>query len=157
MLRTALIFQILVASASADAFDVDRFLSALRMVETGNVVRDGARGERGPWQVTATVWSIHMPETSFAEARQEAPARACALKHVALLRGQLRAAGCDDNAFNVALAWNAGLRRTLTSHAPMSSYDHALRVTNLYDGAADQMAEKQPEPPPEFRIMAFTR
>jgi hypothetical protein len=127
------------------------------MVETGNQVRDGAHGERGPWQVTAAVWSMHMSGASFAEARQGDLARACAVKHVTMLCVQLRDSGCDDNAFNLALAWNAGLARVLRGRAPMSSYDHALRVWNLYLGPTDQVAEKRPEPTTETRTLAFAR
>ncbi len=155
--RVAVTLLLLVIPASAEPLDIERFLSALRMVETGNHVRDGAHGERGPWQVTAAVWSMHMPETSFAEARQEGVARACAAKHVALLCSQLRESGCDDNAFNIALAWNAGLARTLAGRAPLSSYDHALRVWNLYLGPDGQNAEMRPEPAAGTRILAFAK
>jgi hypothetical protein len=125
------------------------------MVETGNWVRDGAHGERGPWQVTAVIWSVYMPDRSFAEARQEDLARVCAMKHVEILRHRLRAAGCDDNAFNLALAWNAGLPRTLASRAPMSSYDHALRVWNLYGGPSGEEIAKRPESTVEPRVLVF--
>ncbi|MDP2227156.1 MAG: hypothetical protein Q8J78_06735 [Moraxellaceae bacterium] len=118
-------------SSCATTVDEARLLHAMRQVEEWDG-RDGARGERGPWQITGAVWSMHMPGRPFAEARHEGPARECALRHLAWLRAQLRARGCDDGAFMVALTWNAGLARTLSGKAPMRAYNHALRVENLH-------------------------
>lgn len=135
MIRAAVMSLVLAVSASAADIDVGRFLDAVRQVEEWNG-RDGRAGERGPWQITAAVWSMHMPGISFAQARQEGPARACAVKHVAWLRSRLRAqrhgVGVADNAFNLALCWNAGFSRTITGRAPLDSYDYARRVQNLY-------------------------
>ena len=131
MIRVAVIFVTLALAAQAAVLDVPRFLSAVRQVEDWNG-RDGRAGERGPWQITAAVWAMHMPGRPFAEARREGPAYACALKHATWLRARLVAAGADDNAFNMALCWNAGADGTLRGRAPDRSYDYAVRVRNLY-------------------------
>lgn len=118
-------------SAQAADLDVPRFLGAIRAVEEWHG-RDGRAGERGPWQITRDVWAMHMPGRPFSEARKEGPAYACAVKHLAWLRAGLVKAGTDDNAFNLALCWNAGLTATITGRAPQISYDYAVRVSNLY-------------------------
>jgi len=119
-----------VTTASA-ALDPARLADAIRPVENWHGL-DGRHGERGPYQITRGVWSMHMPGTPFAAARQEGPGRACALKHIAWLARQLKAAGWPDNAHTIALAYNAGLTAVLTGKVPLESYDYALRVENLY-------------------------
>ncbi len=133
MIRALVIFLALTLAASAAVLDVPRFLGAIRTVEDWHG-RDGHAGERGPWQITRAVWAMHMPGRPFAEARQEGPAYACALKHLDWLRGRLAVQRpvVDDNAFNLALCWNAGLTATITGRAPLASYIYAGRVSNLY-------------------------
>lgn len=143
MIRAAVIYLVLALAGPAAVLDVPRFLSAVRQVEEWHG-RDGRAGERGPWQITAAVWAMHMPGTPFAMARQEGPARACALKHVAWLRARLRAAGADDNAYNLALAWNAGLSAVLRGRAPERSYDYAGRVVALLEAQIENPKSKIP-------------
>lgn len=132
MIRALALSAVLVVSAHA-GIDVDRFVDALRERETGaGPVRDGARGERGPWQITRAVWALHMPGKPFAQARQAAPARACALKHVRWIAAQLEARGVDASAFNLALAWNAGLEGATHGRAPERAYDYARAVEAIY-------------------------
>ncbi len=131
MIRAVAIFLVLTLAASAAPVDVPRLLVAIRTVE-GYQGRDGAAGERGPWQITAAVWSRHMPGIPFEHARQEGPAHACAVKHIAWLRARLVAAGIDPNPYNLALAWNAGDGAVLRARAPERAYDYAARVRNLY-------------------------
>jgi hypothetical protein len=133
MIRTVLILcgLCVLCVKSEAAVDAERLASAIRPVEDWHG-RDGAAGERGPYQITRAVWSMHMPGTPFAAARQEGPGRACALKHIAWLARELKAAGWPDNAHTIALAYNAGLTAVLEARAPQSSYDYALRVENIY-------------------------
>ena len=135
MIRATIILCALCASvvqSPAAPLDAERLADQIRKVEDFRN-HDGTHGERGPYQITRGVWDMQMPGIPFALARQEGPARACALKHIAWLRTQLVAADLDDNAHTVALAYNAGLTAVLTGKAPMSSYDYALRVQRLYD------------------------
>ena len=132
MIRAAIIFLALALSAHAADIDVDRFVEAIRQVENYRG-RDGRAGERGPWQITAAVWSMQMRGTPFAEARHEWPANACALKQVAFLRAELLARGVDDNAFNLALCWNAGFTAATAGRAPVLAYDYARRVVALLE------------------------
>lgn len=142
MLRAAFIFcGFLVSGLSALSSqlqaDPARLLIAIRTVEEWQG-RDGASGERGPWQITRAVWSLHMPGISFAKARQEGPARLCALKHIAWLTRQLEARNVPATAFNLAACWNAGLTGYTTGRAPVRAYEYAGRVENLYQALNSQ-------------------
>jgi hypothetical protein len=131
MIRLVLISLALTLGVHAAELNAARLADQIRKVEDWNG-NDGRHGERGPYQVTRAVWRQHIPDEPFILARQEDWGRACALKHIAWLRQQLRRAGLDDNAHTVALAYNAGLTAVLKGKAPMDSYDYALRVENLY-------------------------
>lgn len=113
------------------ATDHAHLADSIRAVE-GYRGRDGAAGERGPYQLTAAVWAAHNPGKPFALARQEGPARACALKHLAWLSLELSRKGVDPSVFNLAAAWNAGLEGYTTGRAPVRAYRYALRVEALY-------------------------
>jgi hypothetical protein len=39
----------------------------------------------------------------------------------------------DPSPFNLALCWNAGLSKTLSGRAPVSSYDYARRVVAIME------------------------
>lgn len=119
------------ASAAQGTFAVYRYLASQSETENWNG-RDGKAGERGPLQFMEITWRQHMPGVPFSEARKIGPSWECGRKHVAWLRAQLHAAGCDDGPFMVALCWNAGLDQTLSGKAPVKSYQRAGRVENLY-------------------------
>ena len=147
MIRGVSIFASLVlfAANAPAALEQERFLDAVRQVENWDG-RDGRHGERGPYQLTASVWEMHEPGRPFAMARQEAAGRACALKHVAWLQAGLSRAGIDPSPFNVALAYNAGRGAVLRGRAPERAYDYAGRVRNLYQsiGASGQNTLNRP-------------
>jgi len=130
MIRAAVIFLALVLSVCA-AVDMPRYLNATRLVENNHGL-DGAHQERGAYGIRPATWRQHMGDLPFALARQERWGRECARRHVAWLQRELEAAGIDPNAFNVALAYNAGLQTVLESRAPERAYQHATRVRNLY-------------------------
>lgn len=119
------------ASTLQGTFDVGIYLESQSQTEDWNG-RDGRAGERGPLQFKEITWRQHMPGVPFSEARKKGPSWECGQKHVAWLRAQLRARGCDDGPFMVALCWNAGLKLTLSGRAPVESYRRAGRVENLY-------------------------
>lgn len=131
MSRLLVILLALVLRVVAADLDAGHFLAEIRQQERWDG-RDGALGERGPYQFREITWRQHMPGTAFAMARHEGPARACALKHLAWLQRELRKAGIDDNAFNLALCWNAGLDSVLRGRAPERAYLYATRVSRRY-------------------------
>lgn len=109
------------------------FVAVLALVETPQGVppRPGRAGETGHWQLTPAV---------RADRGRELRAAGLVVTDEALVRAQVRwleremaRAGVDALPFNVALAWNCGLTRTLSGGAPLASYDFARRVTALLE------------------------
>lgn len=132
MIRAAIISLVVVVGGYAADLDASRLAVAIALRE-GYRGHDGAAGERGPWQIKAEVWTMHMPGIPFAQARQTAPARACALKHIAWLAEQLKARGVAVTPFNLAAAWNAGLTGYTTGRAPDRAYHYAADVAAIYN------------------------
>lgn len=127
------LFVLFVANGLA-ALDHARMADAFDQYETppGWDGRDGAARERGPFQFREITWRQHMPGRPFAEARQAAPARACALKHIAWLARSLEARGVPATPFNLAAAWNAGLDTYTTGRAPERAYHYAAAIERIY-------------------------
>lgn len=101
---------------------------ALAQIETPNGVplAPGPAGETGRWQLTPSVRADRGAEL---EARHEKVTdEAIARAQVRWLERELVRAGVDPSPFNIALAWNCGLTRTLQGKAPVASYDFATRV-----------------------------
>ena len=114
--RLLIVFLSLTVCLSA-AVDAKRLLAAIALVETGNVPKRGNAGETGRHQMGIA-------------ARKD---NRTAENHLAWIRAQLSRLRVDDNAFNIGLAWNAGLTKTVSGKAPVSSYDYARRVVNIYE------------------------
>ena len=131
MIRAAVILCLLLSTAAA-AVDMPRFLTATRAIENWNG-HDGAAGELGPYQVLPATWRQHMGDLPASWARQEGWGRECARRHVEWLQERLQASRIDANAFNLALAYNAGIGAVKRGQAPVVAYQHADRVRNFYD------------------------
>lgn len=132
MIRALATLLLLACTAFAAPADGARYLAATVQVEDRGG-RDGALGERGIYQFREITWRQHMPGVPFALARDPDAAHACALKHLAWLRQQLPRAGVEDNAYNLALCWNAGLDAVLRGKAPERAYHYAAKVERLYN------------------------
>lgn len=154
MIRAATIALTVVVAAHASGLDAQRLADALRVRE-GYRGQPGALGEAGPWQIRAVTWAQHMPGIPFARAVQAGPARTCALKHIAWLSAALEARGVPATAFNVAVAWNAGLERYTSGGAPVRAYRYGADVEALYNGAMGQRTENRPAETIRWRRMAF--
>lgn len=141
MIRLLATLVLLACTAYAVPADGGRYLAATVQAEDRGG-RDGALGERGKYQFREITWRQHMPGVPFALARDPATADACAVKHLAWLRRELRKAGIEDNAYNLALCWNAGLDAVLRGAAPERAYHYATRVEAIYQAlrAADMPA-----------------
>ncbi len=131
MIRHLATLLLLACTAFAVPAEGGRYLAATVQAEDRGG-RDGALGERGKYQFREITWRQHMPGVPFALARDPATADACALKHLAWLRRELRRAGIEDNAYNLALCWNAGLDAVLRGVAPERAYHYATRVEAIY-------------------------
>lgn len=104
------------------------FILALAQVETPHGVPDkpGPAGETGRWQLTPAV-----RRDRGAELRERGEAvtdEALAIAQVLWLERELAGRGVDPLPFNIALAWNCGLTRTVRGQAPERSYGFATRV-----------------------------
>lgn len=106
---------LLLLGANAEAYGQvchARLLDAIAMVETGGRPRPGKSGERGAHQMMpAAIRDNGTPE-----------------RHLAWLARHLP----DPTPYRLALAWNAGLTRTLEGRTLPRHHDHAQRVANLY-------------------------
>lgn len=115
--RLIIVFLALTACLSA-AVDAPKLLAAIALVETGNVPKNGKAGETG----------VHQIGPAARKDNRDAPGQ------LEWLIKNMRRAGVDANAFNLALAWNCGFQRSTTGKAPVVSYDYARRVVNIYEG-----------------------
>jgi hypothetical protein len=108
-------------------------LIVLPMVETphGVPAHPGPAGETGPFALTPRVRIDRGRELRARGVR--VTDEAIAAEQLRWLARNLKAAGVDANAYNLALAWNCGLERVLQGKAPMRSYDFAHRVQNLVE------------------------
>lgn len=104
------------------------FVLALAQTETPNGVpaQPGTAGETGPWQLTPAVRRDRGRE--LRAAGRQVTDRAVATAQVRWLERELARAGVATLPFNLALAWNCGLERTVQGKAPVRSYDFAARV-----------------------------
>ena len=105
---------------------------ALAMVETPNgiPVRPGPYGETGRWQLrpgTRADREHDLRRRGILHPTDET----LATEQVLWLQRSLRFIAIEPNAFNVALAWNAGLWQATRGRAPVSAYGFAGRVTAL--------------------------
>lgn len=125
----ALCFVCTSAAAPLQAVDLGREADALAQKETGLRWdgRPGRFGELSRWQITPAVWVQHSPEPFETAARDEAKARAVALKHLAWLRAQLVRRGVEPTAERLATCWHFGL-----GHARRASV-WGQEVANLYE------------------------
>ena len=108
-----------------------RVLKAIAQVESrGNPRRVGRLGERGLYQFRRDTWRQHTRE-NFYRAHHPGVATAVARRHYQWILAQLRARGRKGTAYEVALAWNAGVTSVISGRAPAQAHRYAQRVVNL--------------------------
>ena len=124
-------FILLAATALAQPLDQDRFLHAVRQVETGQGWdgTPGKHGEMSHWQITPATWRQHTA-LPFDLARDPAIARLVAAKHACWLAAGLQRAGYAPTPARVGTAWNVGLGAFVRSGGVIN--DHGQRIANLY-------------------------
>jgi soluble lytic murein transglycosylase-like protein len=117
--------------------DPDRtLLWAIREVETGNNPRAiGRLGERGAYQFRRHTWQQIAEGRPFHLAHT-AEADTVARRFLRRLEDGLASAGLAPTAYNLALAWNAGLGRVVSGNIPRASIDYAARVSRLARNAS---------------------
>lgn len=108
---------------------------ALAQAETphGVPARPGPAGETGRWQLTP---AVRKDRGAWLRARGEAVTdENIAIAQVIWLQNELQRNGKLPVEFNIALAWNAGLERSISGHAPTRASEFAARVTYLTQAA----------------------
>lgn len=120
-MRFLLFLALLAAHPLLGALNRDVTIEAIGLVETGGVAKIGAHHERGVYQMTPPVC-----------ARVGGYDKAAALRWLDVICSDLARYGVDVNVFNVALCWNTGAYRATHGKAPVSSYQYAVRVSNVY-------------------------
>jgi hypothetical protein len=128
--------------------NLEAFLLAIALVESGNNPKAiGAHGERGRYQITATVWRQHtkkpftLAHTDFAHTVAE--------RHVTWLWKHSRS-GIHDSMFWMAMAWKHGLNGATKMYlnpttVPDDSWAYATRVKYTYIDIMQAAKVKQPK------------
>jgi hypothetical protein len=123
----------LVGQARATNYEAQRnsFLSDVALVETGNNPRAvGSKDERGLYQFTRQTWRQHT-KLSHYKAHDPSYSKQIAKKHYDWLYNNLSLKGYPPSAYWLAVAWNTGLKRTVTGRFPRISRRYAERVKIL--------------------------
>lgn len=118
-------------------------LRGIRIVETQDQLHPprGKLGERGPYQFRRGTWRMHT-NSSFELAENREVANTVAKRHYTWIEEQLKANGVEPSAYNVAMAWNAGVNAVIRGRVPAVARDYASRVLNVAETfATDTPAE----------------
>lgn len=130
----------LAASPTRSPCDIDLMVEAIRQVENWDGHSRGAAGERGPWQITPSVWDECSDKPfSWADGRsnsEKTETRRVAREKLYRISARLTHAGYLPDAYTVALVWSAGWDAFFYRHPRSPSKakrDYADRARNLYD------------------------
>jgi hypothetical protein len=108
-------------------------LQAIHLIENPqNSPRPGSHGELGAYQFRQSTWRMHT-RAPFGNALVRSHADQVAVAHYDWLAEQLRRNGFRPTAYNIALAWNAGIGAVVSGRAPRASHHYAQRVVNIAD------------------------
>jgi hypothetical protein len=137
MIRLAIALALFAAPLShARPVELAILADCLALVESGarGDAAVGPAGEIGRYQLSLAVWIQHRPAAHFALARDPVTARVVALEHLTWLSRHIRAV--EPTAYDLALAWNAGLTAAALGRLLPCHRNFAQRVANLYAEAA---------------------
>lgn len=130
---TVLVLMLAPLGAWAEAVQATRWetLRAINLVENPrNSPRPGSQGELGPYQFKRATWHQHTRKP-FALAVERAHADEVAVLHYEWLKRGLARNGIEPSAYNIALAWNAGLSAVVNGRVPARTHRYAEQVVNL--------------------------
>jgi hypothetical protein len=123
---------------AAGAASPPDFLHAIRLVESGDCYSApaGNAGELGPYQFRYAVWRQH---TDAPFSRAGSPfADTVAVRHYHWIARRLRMNGIEATDWNIAAAWNGGVRAVVSGRIPAPTRDYATRVVNLIERYAGE-------------------
>ncbi len=124
--------------AAAGAASPPDFLHAIRLVESGDRydTPPGTAGELGPYQFRSAVWRQH---TDAPFSRAGTPyADTVAVRHYRWIVSRLGRNGIEATDWNIAAAWNGGVRAVVSGRIPAPTRDYATRVVNLIERYAGE-------------------
>ncbi|HVU33167.1 MAG TPA: hypothetical protein VHE61_07010 [Opitutaceae bacterium] len=120
-----------VSMAYGTETDRSATLEAIHALENPrNVTRPGPCGELGAYQFREATWRTYTGRP-FADALNRGISDAVAVRHYEWLKLRLEQAHLPATTYNIALAWNGGIRAAITGRASRSARDYAERAANL--------------------------
>lgn len=90
----------------------------------------GPRGELGAYQFRRSTWQLYTSKP-FSLALKRSESDAIAIRHYDHIKANLEACGIEATPYNIALAWNGGLRAVLIGRPCRAARDYAERAANL--------------------------
>ena len=106
-------------------------LEAIHWIENPrNSPRPGLYGELGAYQFREATWRMHTA-VPFARAVDRGVSDDVAIRHYEWLKQGLIRNGLEATPYNIALAWNGGLRATVRGTVSPAARDYAERVLNI--------------------------
>lgn len=118
-------------------------LEAIHQLENPrNVKRPGPCGELGAYQFRASTWRMHTT-TPFERALDRRISDLVATRHYEWLKRGLEQARLPASPYNIALAWNGGLKAAIAGRSPLAAREYAGRAANLADalGGGELLAD----------------
>lgn len=128
-----LLMGVVLPALRASGSDIGRWetLEAIHFIENPrDSTRPGPYGELGPYQFKESTWRMHT-KVSFSRAIDRSDADRVAVRHYEWLRRQLERRGVEASAYNIAVAWNAGVDAAVRGSFSHATRDYARRVSNL--------------------------
>lgn len=122
---------LLVLQQKAGASERWSTLEAIHQLENpGDKPTPGRFGELGAYQFREQTWKMHT-QAPFSRALDRRSSDAVAVKHYDWIKAELEVRGLAVTPYNVALAWNGGIRAVTDGHPPAVAIDYASRAANL--------------------------
>jgi hypothetical protein len=106
-------------------------LQAIHCLENPNDrTTPGPCGELGAYQFREATWRMYSGQP-FVSALDRSASDAVAVRHYEWLKQQIEGRGITPTAYNIALAWNGGLRAVIRGRSSRVARDYAQRAANL--------------------------
>ena len=127
----ALFLALMVSVVSARASSRWATLEAIHKLENpSNSSRPGRHGELGAYQFRASTWRIHTT-VPFERALDRGTSDIIAVQHYEWIKERLEEARVAATPYNIALAWNGGVKAVIAGRSPRVAHDYAQRAANL--------------------------
>jgi hypothetical protein len=130
-LAAFIVFAALFMASGARASERWATLEAIHQLENPyDTTVPGAYGELGAYQFREITWKMHT-QAPFSRALDRRSSDAVAVKHYDWIKSELERRGVAATPYNVALAWNGGIKAVTEGHPLAVAVDYASRAANL--------------------------